>query len=138
MKRACIGVLCLLFGVAMMTGCEKKPPCEPGELDAAFKEDPLAKAIPTGEDVTVCKVSDGATHAQFWRPTKVLRATMDSTSAAQDNGWTRNSDNWYSSRDTSEAPKWSELSNEKGKLRIDIKEAGGGAMIDYTFTPAAK
>ena len=138
MKRTYVGMFCLLSGMVIMTACEKKPPCEPGELSATFKEEPLAKAIPTGADVTVCKVSDGETHAQFWRPTKVFRATMDSTSAAQDNGWTRNNDNWYNSRDTSERPKWSELSNAKGKLRIDIKEAGGGAMIDYTFTPAAK
>jgi len=138
MKRTLLIVIGLVFGLGALTGCEKKPPCEAGELGAAFKADPLAKAIPTGADVTVCKVSDGETHAQFWRPTKVFRATMDSTRAAQDNGWNRNDDNWYHSKDTSEQPKWSELSNEKGKLRIDIKEAGGGAMIDYKFTPASK
>lgn len=59
MKCVCIGVFCLLFGVVMMIGCEKKLLCEFGELDVVFKEDLFVKVIFIGEDVIVCKVSDG-------------------------------------------------------------------------------
>lgn len=58
---------------------------------------------------------------------------MDLISVVQDNGWMCSSDNWYSSCDILEVFKWSEFSNEKGKLCIDIKEVGGGVMIDYMF-----
>jgi hypothetical protein len=124
-----------LVAAPLLFACEPEPTCDPGDLPAAYQSAPLASAIPTGEDVTVCKKTDGETHARFWRPVEVHRANMDSVRQAQDNGWTRLDDNWYGSTDSSDRPKWSELQNKDGKLRIDIKKAGGGAQIDYRFTP---
>lgn len=132
-KRACQSSL--IFSCALLFACEAKPPCDPGELPAAFQSDPLAKTVPTGEDVTVCASTGGATHATLWRPVSVHRANMDAVKRAQDNDWDRLDDNWYRSTDTSGRPKWSELASEQGKLRIDIAKAGDGAQIDLEFTP---
>lgn len=128
----------LMVASASLIACESQPPCEPGKLGAEFESEPLAAAVPSGEDVTVCTVSDGATHAQLWRPVEVHRANVDAVGQAQDNGWARLDDNWYHSKDFSGTPKWSELESEAGKLRIDVKEAGGGAQIDLTFTPKSE
>jgi hypothetical protein len=108
-----------------------KTPCKSGTLDAAWKTDALAPLILPG--ATVCEGSS-PTKAVLWQGTKVHDANMASVAAAEDHGWDRNSDNWYSSKDFSDAPKWSELSNATGKLRIDVKEEGGGATITYSLT----
>lgn len=125
-----------IAALLLLPACQAKPPCEAGDVPGAFKAGLLAKAVPSGEDVTVCK-GGSATKLELWRPTKVFRANMDTVRVAQDSGWARLSDNWYSSKDTGEGPKWSELKDDKtgDKLRIDIKGAGGGAMITLTHTP---
>jgi hypothetical protein len=65
----------------------------------------------------------------------VFDATMSSVDAAQNNGWDRTSDNWYSNHGDYEAPKWSEFKGDAGALRIDVKEEGGGASIVVKLTP---
>jgi len=80
-------------------------------------------------------VGERATHAQFWVESTVHRANMDNVDRAQSSGWDRTQDNWYDSSGDYESPKWSEFSNESGSLRLDIREANGGALVDFVFTP---
>jgi hypothetical protein len=77
-----------------------------------------------------------ATRGQFWRPVEVHRANIDSVDGAQRNGWKRVQDNWSDTKGDFNTPKWSEFQGPDGSLRIDVTEAGGGAMIDVKFTPS--
>lgn len=129
-------LLPVLVALFVLPACQAKPACEKGSVPEAFQKGLVAKAVPSGEDVTVCK-GGSETKLEVWRPTKVFRANMDAVRIAQDGGWARLSDNWYRSTDTGETPKWSELKDDKtGELlRVDVRKAGGGAMITLTRTP---
>lgn len=120
--------------VITLGGC-KKATCKEGKLDPAWTAPHLAPLVP--KEATICEVpaAEAATHATFWRPVRVHRANMDSVDGAQDNGWTRTGDNWYSSTGDYDSPKWSEFKGPEGALRVDVKEDGGGARIDVKFTP---
>jgi hypothetical protein len=60
---------------------------------------------------------------------------MASVDAAQSSGWDRTSDNWYSKQGGFDDPSWSEFKGAAGKLRVDVKEEGGGASIEVKLTP---
>lgn len=127
----------LLLAAALSTttlACKKEPACKAGKLDPAWEAASLAPLVP--KDATVCEGSTPTT-AQFWRPVRVHDANMGSVGSAQDNGWSRSSDNWYGTSGDFDSPKWSELKGAAGNLRIDVKEAGGGSMVDLKLTPSA-
>ncbi len=119
--------------LVLATGCAKEPPCKAGELAAEWKKDPLSKQVPQGE-VTICEGST-ATDAKFWVEKKVHDANIASVDRAQNTGWSRTSDNWYGSSGNFHTPKWSEFKSKDGKLRVDVKEVNGGALITVKHTP---
>lgn len=121
--------------LAALTGCQKEPACKQGQLAAEWQQPPLSHLVP--KEATVCEVpaAEATAHAQFWKPVKVHRANMDSVDAAQNNGWKRSQDNWYGTKGDFNTPKWSEFLGPDGALRIDVKEAGDGALIDVRFKP---
>jgi hypothetical protein len=116
-------------------GCETKPACTTGKLGAEWDKAPLKVLVPA--EATVCEVpaAEAATHAQFWVKDRVHRANLDSVDRAQNNGWDRTSDNWYDTKGDFDTPKWSEFVSKDGKLRVDVKEAGGGSLVDVKYTP---
>lgn len=119
--------------LVLLSACNKEPPCKAGTLPDTWKAAPLDAQVPTGE-VTICE-SATDTEATFWVQKTVHDANMASVSRAQDNGWDRTSDNWYSSKGDFNTPKWSEFKNATGKLRVDVREQNGGATIVVKHTP---
>lgn len=108
---------CLLCVVRL----QQEPACKACKLDPARESASLPALVP--KDATVCEGSTPTT-AQFWKPVRVHDANIASVGSAQDNGWSRNSDNWYATSGNFDTPKWSELKSAPGSLRIDVKEAG--------------
>src|SRR5512139_3352403 len=102
-----------LFAATALAGCKKEPPCKEGKLDAAWQSAPLSALVP--KDAVVCEGST-ATTATFWKPVRVHDANMAAVDSAQDNGFTRSSDNWYSTKGDFDSPKWSELKGPAGAL----------------------
>lgn len=126
----------LLIALVSLAGCSE-PSCPQGELAAEWNRPPLAGLVPSG--VHVCEMSpqEGATHARFWVDTRVHDANMDNVDRCQGSGWNRTGDNWYDTTGDFDTPKWSEFSGPGGALRLDVREDGGGAMVDLVFTPSA-
>jgi hypothetical protein len=128
-----------LLALALATaaiGC--KSPCKEGKIDAAWEAEPFSKL--RAKEGVVCEGSTADTLV-LWKPASVHDANMEAVSAAQDNGWNRNDDNWYPKAGAPpttdfNSPKWSRLSGPGGGLRIDVKEEGGGALITYKRTAA--
>lgn len=137
MRKRTIAVTLVSAAVLLtVAGCKKEPACKAGKLSPEWEKAPLSSLVPSGER-TICEVpaSEAATHAEFWVDKTVHDANMASVDQAQSAHWDRIDDNWYRSLDHSDAPKWSEFASGNGKLRIDIKQAGGGALIDVKYTP---
>ncbi len=132
MRPARAFVLLSSFVAIAATGACKSPPCKEGKLDAAWQSAPLSVLVP--KEATACEGSSSTT-ATFWKPVRVHDANMAAVDAAQDNGWTRTSDNWYSTKGDFDTPKWSEFKGAAGALRVDVHEANGGSTIVVKLTP---
>lgn len=130
-----LSLLCVAFATAVLGACTKEPPCKAGKPDAAWEAAPLSALIP--KDATVCEGSS-PTSLKLWKPVKVHDANMAAVDAAQSNGWDRVSDNWYPKAGEKptdfNSPKWSELKNATGGLRIDVHEEAGGASVELKLT----
>src|SRR4051812_25739511 len=137
-----------LFVTLALAACEQKPPCTVGKLDSEWQGVPLKEQVPPGAVVCEVPAAEAKTHAQFWvKKTTVHEANLDSVDRAQDHGWARTGDNWYSSHGDFNTPKWSEFLREKAsdlemtegrgraRLRVDVKEANGGALVDVKYSP---
>jgi len=131
-----------------LTACQKPPPCPAGTLDKDWQGVPLKEQVPPDAFVCELPAAEAKTHARFWvKKQTVHEANMDSVDRAQDHGWARTGDNWYSSHGDFNTPKWSEFRREKpsdletaegrgrARLRVDVKESNGGALVDVVYSP---
>lgn len=121
-----------LLLACLLGACSEDPPCERGWLSQPWEAPPLDVMVPVGAHV--CMPTHGDNRVKYWlQNTSVHDANMQTVDAAQGSGWSRTSDNWYGSVDTGDSPKWSELRGPTGELRIDIRQAAGGAFVELTF-----